>query len=157
MTEKLEKIKKRYFPQVIIGGVIVLAFITTLLIFLIGNKTERRQFLFPSADGDNLVIEYRNLAKKPVQGEVQLFVDEILLGSTVERTKMLFTPGTKVLSCFQRGDNLYLNISSDLLQMGESVIPIRDGAELLEKNIKINFPDIKVIDLYVDGNFAFEK
>ena len=80
------------------------------------------------------IIEYRALTQKPHQGEINLYIDEILLGSTVERTKYLFTPGTKVLSCFERNHVLYLNLSQDLLQMGEGVIEIREGIELLTKN-----------------------
>ena len=45
-------------------------------------------------------MEYRYLSSDAVQGEINLYVDEILLGSSVPRTKMLFTAGTKVESCF---------------------------------------------------------
>ena len=158
MTEKIKKVTKRYLPQAIIGSCIVIAFLLSLILYLTMNDTKRREFLFPSAeDNGTLVIEYRNLSKDAVQGDVQYFIDELLLGSSVERTRMLFTPGTKVISCFQRGKTLYLNLTDDLLQMGPGVIPIEDGVELLKKNIKTNFSRIEDVELYVDGNFAFEK
>ena len=157
MKIELKKLTKKYLPQVIIIGVAVVAFLVTLLCFVISNKTDRREFLFPSADDNSLVIEYRNLPKKSVQGDVQLFIDELLLGSSVERTRLLFSPETRVISCFQREGTLYLNLSSDLLFTNSGIMPLEQGAELLEKNIKLNFPEVETVELYVDGNLAFEK
>ena len=158
MTEKVKKITKRYLPQAIIASCIVIVFLLSLILYLTMNNTKRREFLFPSAeDNGSLVIEYRNLSKDAVQGDVHYFVDELLLGSSVERTRMLFTPGTKVISCFERDKTLYLNLTDDLLQMGSGVITIKEGVELLEKNIQLNFPRIEEVELYVNGNFAFEK
>ena len=158
MTEKVKKITKRYLPQAIIASCIVIVFLLSLILYLTMNNTKRREFLFPSAeDNGSLVIEYRNLSKDAVQGDVQYFIDELLLGSSVERTRMLFTPGTKVISCFERDKTLYLNLTDDLLQMGSGVITIKEGVELLEKNIQLNFPRIEEVELYVNGNFAFEK
>ena len=111
-------------------------------------------FIFPSVSGE-LIIEYRNLDKKPVQGEVQYFIDEVLLGSQLERTKKLFTYGTKVLSCFQREEQLYLDLSADLLQMGDNVIDIKEGFDILRLNITKNFSDIQKINFFVDGKYAY--
>ena len=111
-------------------------------------------FIFPSISGE-LIVEYRNLDKNPVQGEVQYFIDEILLGSQLERTKKIFTFGTKVLSCFQRDEQLYLDLSADLLQMGDNVIDIKEGFDILKLNITKNFSDIKKINFFVDGKYAY--
>lgn len=111
-------------------------------------------FIFPSISGE-LIVEYRNLDKNPVQGEVQYFIDEILLGSQLERTKKIFTFGTKVLYCFQRDEQLYLDLSADLLQMGDNVIDIKEGFDILKLNITKNFSDIKKINFFVDGKYAY--
>ena len=111
-------------------------------------------FIFPSVSGE-LIVEYRNLDKNPVQGDVQYFIDEILLGSQIERTRKIFTFGTTVLSCFQRDEQLYLDLSSDLLQMDDNVIELKQGFELLRLNIKKNFSDIKKINFFVDGKYAY--
>ncbi|MBR1640458.1 MAG: GerMN domain-containing protein [Treponema sp.] len=114
-------------------------------------------FIFPSADNGKYIVEYRNLAKNSVQGDVGLYIDEILLGSSIERTKLLFTQGTEVLSCFQRDSVLYLNLTSNLLDMGDGVIEIKEGFALLEKNIKKNFPDIKKVEFFIEGKSVFEN
>lgn len=145
---------KKYIYRFFFLIVLVLSLLVSLFFFFWKKNTVRRMFIFPSISGD-LVIEYRNLDKDPVQGEVQYFIDEVLLGSQLERTKKIFTFGTKVLSCFQRDDQLYLDLSSDLLQMGDYVIDIKEGFDILRLNITKNFSDIKTINFFVDGKYAY--
>lgn len=137
-------------------SVILFVFIISLILFCIKSKEIQRTFIFPSIQTGKLVVEKRNLPKNPIQGDINLFIDELLLGSGVERTKLIFTSGTKLESCFLRGDILYLNLSDDLIQMGNEVIDIQDGVLLLKKNIQKNFPKVKTIQIFIDGKFAFE-
>ena len=145
---------KKYIYRFIFLIVLVLSLLVSLFFFFWEKNTVRRMFIFPSISGE-LVIEYRNLDKNPVQGEVQYFIDEVLLGSQLERTKKIFTFGTKVLSCFQRDEQLYLDLSADLLQMGDNVIDIKEGFDILKLNITKNFSDIKTITFFVDGKYAY--
>lgn len=148
-SQKIRKITISIF-------IILFVFILSLVLFFIKSKGIQRTFIFPSIETGKLVVEKRNLPKNPVQGDINLFIDELLLGSGVERTKLLFTLGTKVESCFLRGDILYLNLSDDLIQMGNEVLDIQDGVLLLKKNIEKNFPKVKTIQIFIDGKFAFE-
>jgi len=148
---------REYIARTILLLVLLLSLLFSFIMFKGNYNSVRRTFIFPSADSGQYVLEYRNLTKEPVQGDINLFIDELLLGSTIERTKMLFTPGTKVISCFQRGDTLYLNLSKDLLEMGEGVIDIKSGMDLLTENIQKNFSKIRNVQIYVNGKSAFEK
>lgn len=150
-------INKQYIAQLSILFIFLITLLFSVLSYIIGKDSVRRTFIFPSADKGEYIVEYRNLTKEPIQGDVQLFIDELLLGSTIERTKSLFASGTKVLSCFQRDQTLYLNLSSDLLEMGEGVIEIREGMDLLKKNIQKNFSKIHEIEIFVNGKIAFEN
>ncbi|MCQ2591993.1 MAG: hypothetical protein MJ188_04350 [Treponema sp.] len=85
------------------------------------------------------------------------YVDELLLGATAERTKYMFTAGTKNLSCFERNEIVYLNLSSDCLKMGDNVIELKKGVELLKENIFKNFSRIKSVEVFIDGRFAYEN
>ncbi|MCR4631844.1 MAG: GerMN domain-containing protein [Treponema sp.] len=147
---------KKNIPLIVLTALTLVILIFSIIAFNIGNSKTRRMFIFPSADDGKYIIEYRNLANDPVQGDIQLYVDEILLGSSIERTKMLFTPGTVVQSCFLRESVLFLNLSQNLLDMGEGVIEIKDGFSLLEKNIKKNFPSVKKIEFFIEGKSVFE-
>ena len=159
MTAKatIDMLKSKSLPIFIISLVIIGLFVFSFMGYLVSKDSHRRVFIFPSADDGKYIIEYRNLSKKPHQGDIQLYIEEILLGSTVERTKLLFTPGTRVISCFERKHVLYLNLSNDLLFMGDGVVEIREGTELLKKNIMKNFSEIDSVEIYIEGKSAFEK
>ena len=157
MTAAINKLKQKNLAIFIISLVIAGLFVLSFFCYLVTKNTCRRTFIFPSADTGKYIIEYRNLTEKPHQGDINLYIDEILLGSTTERTKWLFSPGTRLLSCFERNHVLYVNLSQDLLQMGDGVIEIREGIELLKKNIQMNFSKIDSIEVYIEGKSAFEK
>ena len=159
MTAKttINMLKNKSLPIFIISLAVIGIFVFSFMGYLISKDSHRRVFIFPSAEDGKYIIEYRNLTNKPHQGDIQLYIEEILLGSTVERTKLLFTPGTKVISCFERKHVLYLNLSNDLLSMGDGVVEIREGTELLKKNIKENFSEIDSVEIFIDGKSAFEK
>ena len=157
MTATINRLKQKNFAIFTISLIIIGLFVFSFFCYLITSKGSRRLFIFPSAEDGKYIIEYRNLTDKPHQGDINLYIEEILLGSTVERTKYLFSPGTRVLSCFERNHVLYLNLSQDLLQMGEGVIEIREGTELLKKNIMKNFSEIDTVEIFIDGKSAFEK
>ena len=159
MTAKatINMLKNKSLPIFIISLAVIGLFVFSFMGYLISKDSHRRVFIFPSAEDGKYIIEYRNLTNKPHQGNIQLYIEEILLGSTVERTKLLFTPGTKVISCFERKHVLYLNLSNDLLSMGDGVVDIREGTELLKKNIKENFSEIDSVEIFIDGKSAFEK
>ena len=157
MIKIKDLINKQYIAQLSIIFIFLITLLFSVLSYIIGKDSVRRTFIFPSADKGEYIVESRNLTKKPIQGDVQLFIDELLLGATIERTQSLFSSGTKVLSCFQRNQTLYLNLSSDLLEMGEGVIEIRDGMDLLKKNIQKNFSKIHEIVIFVNGKIAFEN
>ncbi|MBC6713462.1 hypothetical protein [Treponema sp. Marseille-Q3903] len=148
---------KENFSKTIIFSLIILVFIISSFTFLIKRKGTRYTFVFPSANNGKYIIEARRLTKQKNKDNVNIYADEILLGSTLERTKLLFTSGTKLISCFQRGKVLYLNLSAKSLQMGEGVIELKEGVELLKKNIKRNFKDIDVVEVFINGKLAFEK
>ena len=157
MTATINMLKQKNLAIFITSLIIAGLFVFSLFWYVVTKNTNRRLFIFPSAEDGKYIIEYRNLAEKPHQGEINLYIDEILLGSTVERTKLLFTPGTRLLSCFERDHVLYVNLSQDLLQMGDGVIEIREGTELLKQNIMKNFSKIDSVEIYIEGKSAFEK
>ena len=159
MTAKatINMLKNKSLPIFIISLIVIGLIVFSFMGYLVSKDSHRRVFIFPSAEDGKYIIEYRDLTNKPHQGNIQLYIEEILLGSTVERTKLLFTPGTKVISCFERKHVLYLNLSNDLLSMGDGVVDIREGTELLKKNIKENFSEIDSVEIFIDGKSAFEK
>ncbi|MBQ8776213.1 MAG: GerMN domain-containing protein [Treponema sp.] len=138
----------------ILAFVFVAVFATSLSLFFIKQNSKSYVFIFPSADDGTYIVERRNLSNDPAQGVIQLYVDELLLGSTVERTKLIFSSNTRVNSCFLRGNTLYLDLSDDLLSIEKSSFPINEGIELLRENILKNFSNINKIELFIGGKFV---
>ena len=146
--------RKKFIPYYIMG-LLALVLMLSLIWFFCSSHGKRRTFVFPSADGGKNVVETRYLPKNPNKTAVHYYVDEILLGSSIERTMMLFAPGTKALSCIENDKCLYINLSSDVIASGDDVISIRDGIKLLKENISHNFKKFKTIEVFVDGKHAF--
>ncbi len=147
---------KKFIPYFIFTGVAAILLITASAIYASKGYGKRCVFIFPSVDEGRYVLETRYLKENPNKDYVNFFLDELVLGSGLERTKYLFAPGTKIISCFERNQMLYLNLSADIIYMGHNVIQIKDGMELLKKNVYKNFPDIKEVQIFVDGNYAYE-
>ena len=147
---------KKYIP-------IIAAVIVSLVLLLISsgmyakkNYGTKYVFMFPCVDEGKYVLETRYLKENPNKSQLNYFVDELVLGSGLERTKYLFTPGTKVISCFERDKTVFIDLSADIINMGHNVISIKDGVELLKENIRKNFPHIQEVRVFVDGKYAFE-
>ncbi|MCR4953855.1 MAG: GerMN domain-containing protein [Treponema sp.] len=149
--------KSENLKVIILSSVLLVVFGISFMLFLFKGQGRRYSFIFPSAESGKEVIETRYLRPVENKSDVRVYIDEILLGSQIERTKKLFSRGTKVLSCFQSDKTLYLDLSSDLIYEGGDVIAIQDGIELLKKNIRMNFANISEIQVFVDGNYAFEN
>jgi len=146
-------------------GILVLFFLISLCCFFITNNKKKFLYVFPSAEENQYFLETRYVKKynkklsdlSSTEYYINKYVDDLLLGSTLERTKLLFKSGTKANSCFLRNDVLYIDLSKDLLTVDSEAADIREGVNLLYTNIKRNFKKVKEIELYVDGVYAFEK
>ena len=151
-----ENLKKNIFIISIIS-VLFLSLVLSLIIYAQKNYGKRKTFIFPSVDEGKYIVETRYLAENPGKTAISYYVDELLLGSGTERTKLLFTSGTTSLSCFERSGVLYLNLSDTLLKMGDNVVEIEEGVNLLAKNIFQNFSEINEIDIFIGSKFAYKK
>ncbi len=147
---------KKFIPYFAFLAVAAVLLITAASIYAVKGYGKRCVLIFPSVEEGKYVLETRYLKENPNKDYINFFLDELVLGSGLERTKYLFTPGTKILSCFERNQMLYLNLSADIIYMGHNVIQIKDGMELLKQNVYKNFPDIKEVQIFVDGNYAYE-
>lgn len=131
-------------------GILVLL-VVSIVFFAINNPGQRRVFYFNDLDTGSISVEIRYLPKKTPQGEINYFIDELLLGPLDNRMQPLFSRGTCVKDCFVSKDTLYLNISELAVLELNGSIKVKDACMLLKKNIKRNFPKIKNIELYI-GN-----
>ncbi len=147
---------KNYIPFFVALVVIVGILLLSTGFYAKKNYGKKYVFKFPCVDEGKYLLETRYLKENPNKNAIAYFADELVLGSGLERTKYLFTSGTKVNSCFERNKTVYIDLSADIIYMGHNVISIRDGIELLKENIKMNFPHVEEVQVFVDGKYAFE-
>lgn len=148
---------KKQIPFFLIMIFILFFLFISIFTYVKKDYGKRRTFIFPSVDDGKYIVETRYLSENPNKSDISYYVDEILLGSGTERTKLLFTYGTKSLSCFERAGILYLNLSDLLIDMGQNVVNIEEGIDLLSENIFRNFNEINEIDIFVGNKFAYKK
>ena len=103
-------------------------------------------------DFEKNIVEIRRVKKDKVRTNIQIFVDELILGPTIQRAMPIFPLGTKVKSCFERNKVLYLDISEEAFHNFSDYSTINEKMIILKKNIMKNFKNIKNIELYIEGN-----
>ena len=133
------------------------SFVLSLVLWMKGYPGVRYVFMFQSAATGKICMEARYLPKHPVQGDVNCYVDELLLGPLTAEYRPLFTRGTRAQSCFVRDGVLYVDLSDALVSEADGASEIRQGMELFRKNILYNFKNIHTIEVFVAGNHAYEK
>lgn len=141
-------------------SLILISLIASMIFFWNAKKGPRRTFVFPSVEQDRFIVETRRLTCDTKQGmnEIEYYISEMLLGPQTERTRRLFPRNTKLLSCIASGDTLYVDFSGDIIdpEVSSKMLPLRQAIDLFSDNIKRNFPSIKQVDVYVNGNKAYD-
>ena len=145
----MKKIGLRHIIVIILFA----AFCCSIASYMFSGK-QRRTFSFPIIGSDELAYEVRYLPRHPVQGDICLYIDELLLGPQTQRACPLFSAGTKNDFCFMRDKILYIGLSKDVLYEIPEAARIKDGIVLFEKNIRKNFRGVKEIALFIDGKYV---
>ena len=144
-------------PRGIIASALGAAFLFSLAVFQAKTPGRRYVFRFQSVDSGRNNIEWRFLKKIKGSQKQALYVDELLLGPRTERSRPLFSPGTKAEFCFERGRVLYVCLTSSSLEKTGNASEIMDGIALFKKNVNAAFPMLKKIEIYIDGKGILEE
>lgn len=153
-TNGFANIKKEIKIAAFVLGII---FLFSLAFWIISGPGKKYNFRFESAVTGKLSAENRYLPHKSYPDNVLQYVDELVLGPKTERLKMLFSPGTYIISSFVRDDVLYVNLSSDVLDRTGSCSEIKTGIELFKKNIFHNFGKINTVEMYIDNKSVYTQ
>ncbi len=141
-----------------IALIAIIALFISILFYILGSPGKKATFLFESMDSNSLYAEYRYIPSDSVQGDIQYFVDELLLGPLSNRYKPLFALGTRTLSCFLSEDStLYINLNEKALFASNSSSETINACELLKKNVLKNYKYVDTIKVFIMGNLVTEK
>jgi len=138
----------------VIGYVILGTFAVSLLVFFFtGYRRVERVLYFPREHGAGLVTEARFVTRhQGLPDNVTELVESVLLGPTRHDAARLFARGGSVRAALVRGHTLFLDLSSRILE-DDPEVPLTgtDAINALDRSIRFNFPRLKEIVVYIDG------
>ena len=147
----------------IVGCLLLGSLLVSVLAFLlVGNHRVERILYFPRERGNGLVAEQRFLSRhQGIEGNIAELVNGVLLGPARHDAARLFPRGATVRAVMVRGHTLYLDLTSAVLET-DSEVPLTGtrAFDALGQSIRLNFPRVHEIVLYIDGQvprFAFKK
>ena len=144
--------RNRNFLMIFILIVILCISLIFSIFHFHGTKYSFRYYI---SGTQNTVFETRSVPAVKNVSKVKGYVEEFLLGPSVQRAVPAFPLKTRILFCFERQGILFLNLSQDAILDLSPETNLRGNYELLEMNVKSNFPHIKKIELFVDGISVF--
>lgn len=121
------------------------------------KKYERYLMLFKNKITGDVEIENRYISLSDDKESLNVFVEEFLLGPANNNLISFFPSSAGYRSFFLRGDVLYLDLSKDAVLHMPSGVEFEDFYILFNKSLKLNFPELKGVHIFVEGVKAYEK
>ncbi len=137
---------------ILISIICLLLTVSLLLFFIAENNSDRRVFFFPGREGSS--GEVRMVPhKKSTEDNIQIFVQELILGPYSIDHFRIIPQKTKLQSLLLRNKTkLYIDFSSDFVVFNDNfgMVP-SEMILLIKKNLEYNFPFLKEISISIDG------
>lgn len=135
--------------------ILLVVFIVSLCFYLFNFRGFRYSFRYNIAGSQKLVYENRNVPDVEGSSKLTLYVEELLSGPVSQRAQPFFPLGTRVIFCFLREGTMFLNLSEQAIMNFSPDVNLQNSYELLQMNVKANFPSVKKIELFIDGKSVF--
>lgn len=113
--------------------------------------------LFKNKVTGGIEIENRYINVDSDKDSLNVFVQEFLLGPASNNLIPFFPSSAGYRSLFLRNDILYLDLSKDAVLHMPNGVEFEDFYTLFNKSVKLNFPKLKGVYIFVDGVKAYEK
>jgi spore germination protein GerM len=113
----------------------------------------RRTFEFFMFEQDIVVVEGRMLpSSSALELDMERYVEEFLLGPVSLDLAPLFTKGTKLRSLLYRDGVIYADLSESAVLQVQGGRDVMQCLEVLDRDLKRNFPQASGVKLFIDGN-----
>ncbi|MDR0568021.1 MAG: GerMN domain-containing protein [Spirochaetaceae bacterium] len=125
---------------------------------LMSLPVERRTFVFYGIGTGKAVVEERMLPRYPeAEQEITRYVEEVLLGPVLPKTAPLFCRDTALRSLLYRNGAVYADLSEYAVLPPVEDEPLQEGGldrrlQTLAEGIRRNFPAVREIKLFINGN-----
>ena len=129
----------------------------SVFLYSYGKKYERYLMFFRNKVTGEIQLENRYIALPIEKNSLNVFIEEFLLGPANHELMSFFPHGTTYRSLFIRDDILYLDLYREAVQTMSQGVNFEDFYNLFNKSLKINFPEIKTANIFIDGVRVYEK
>ncbi|UZV91241.1 GerMN domain-containing protein [Treponema pallidum] len=124
---------------------------------LAGERCIRYVLFFERMRDGAVVCEPRYVRGHTQGGAVREVVRELLLGPQHHGYARLVDPAVRPLSCFSRGDTLYIDLPVGVLSPKYRTCSLHRAYELFERSVVLNCAPVKRVCFYVGGRAGFES
>lgn len=121
------------------------------------KKYERYLMLFKNKVTGDVEIENRYVSLDTDKEDLNIFVEEFLLGPANNNLIPFFPPSIGYRSLFLRDNVLYLDLSKDAVLHMPNGVEFEDFYILFNKSLKLNFPELKDVNIFIEGVKAYQK
>ena len=127
--------------------------ITLVFMMLDADRRIERVLFFPDEDGQKILGELRRLpVRENLDGNLELYIDELILGPGEIDLYRLFPEGVRLESLLLDGSILYLGFSENLVTTAENVpLSLNGIITAVADAVVFNFPEIKEVKISIGG------
>ncbi len=146
--------KKRFTRSMLWGGILCGIFTLSLVLYIFtGSSYVNRVLFFPVEGSLHLAGELRRLPKEDRnEDNIELLVDELILGPVDLSFKKLLPKDTTVRTCMLRDRTVYLDLSPELIVNQEGTeLSVDESLLGIERSIRYNFPGVEDVIFFIDG------
>jgi len=141
-------------PRTIVFLLFLIVLITSSVFFFRSSiHRADRIFFFPDHKSSAPMGETRKTPRIPFDKEknMEIFVNELLLGPVNMSLDPLFSTGTKLEKILYRNKTVYLDLNFMALLPDKRTSDFADSMMLVERNIKFNFPHVENVIITILG------
>ncbi|MDC7126690.1 MAG: GerMN domain-containing protein [Spirochaetales bacterium] len=146
--------KRLSTKSIVFLSIFTFFFIITLVFIMVdADRKVERVLFFPEENGQELYGELRRLpVRHNLVGNIELYVDELLLGPESVDLYRLIPTGVKLESILLDDGTLYLGFSESLVTKAELVpMSFPDIIDGITKAVVFNFPEVKEVKTTIGG------
>jgi hypothetical protein len=153
LTNDLKKLDLKQYTLISIAFFSFIFILSVFFYFFDKGFTSRRVFFFPDTFSLKLRGEERFLKTEgALHDNVKKLVEELLLGPTTPDNIRVFPQGTQLVACVTKNNDLYLNLSEEVLLKADTLpFPLEKSIFSCINTLRFNFPEIKKIFFFIHG------
>jgi len=147
----IKRFSKKFF---ILSSIFIVFFLATLVFMAFdADRRVERVLFFPDEEGSQLLGELRRLpVREELDGNIELFIDELILGPGEIDLYRLFPEEVKLESLLLDGNKLYLGFSENLVTTAQTVPLSLNGIITAAADaVVFNFPEVKEVKTAIGG------